>query len=110
VLQTFAEVADVTPPTVHTPPSDSRIGPPESPEQTELTLALNWVSSSVPAALIVVTPARNVEGISSWLRPQPAITADSPTRASRLRRTGTGVRPIGCAMNTTATSEVVPPR
>src|SRR5687767_6574128 len=96
----FADVADVTPPIDQTPPSESRIGPPESPEHTELTFALNCVSSSVPTAEIAVTPARSVAGTSNWFRPHPAMTAASPTRASGVRSSGIGVRPMGWGVTT----------
>jgi hypothetical protein len=44
VLQTFCEVADVMPAIAQVLPSESRIGPPESPEQTELDGGAKMVS------------------------------------------------------------------
>src|SRR5436190_14879419 len=99
----------MTPATAHTPPSDRRIAPPESPWQTALAVADDVVCSvSAVTPVIVVTPARSVEVTpASESLPHPARIAFSPTRASRLTSSGTGGRPITSGIRPTAASHAV---
>src|SRR5260221_5284584 len=93
----------------HTLPSRSRIGPRESPWHTELADAVNVVCSvNEVTAVMVATPARSVDvtpAMESF--PQPARVAFSPTRASRLSSSGTGVRPMSSGVSTTPASNAV---
>src|SRR4029453_15458851 len=79
-----------------------------SPWHTELALLLNadWRVSAV-TDVRTTTPARNVAATPVASLPQPAMTAVSPTRASRLRSSGTGVRPMSDGITTTPTSSAV---
>lgn len=98
-------VADVTPAIDQTPPWDSRIGPPESPEQTLLLLVADCVSSDVDVtAEIAVIPARRIVPKPRSSCPQPAITASSPVRASRLTSRRRGARLMSWVVMTMPTS------
>src|SRR5213592_4113921 len=99
----------MTPATAHTPPSWTKIGPPESPWQTALAVVVEvvWIVSAV-TPVIVATPARSVAAVPDPESfPQPLITAVSPARASRLRSSGFGVRPMSAGISTTPTSNDV---
>ena len=108
VLHTFAEVADVMPAITQVEPSPTRIGPPESPEHTELDGGANNVSMTVLVTFeMFVLPARSVEGALFWSRPHPTRIAGSDDRASRLVRIANGVRGSGSAIVITATSKLL---
>ena len=78
------------------------------PWHTELAVAVKVVCKvSAVTAVSVATPARSVAPGPNPSRPQPARIAVSPTRASRLSRSGIGVRPMSAGMRITPTSKAV---
>src|SRR3972149_9010742 len=98
-------LADVTPATDQAPPSDSRIGPPESPEQTPLPVDETSVSRrKAPTFERTVAAARRIVPSANWSLPHPAMTAVSLTRASRLNNSGTTGPFRSSAVITTPTS------
>src|SRR5262245_29949075 len=96
----------MTPAIAHVPPSCTKSGPPESPWQTELAVAVDvvWIVRDV-TTVMVADPARSVAAVP-WPAslPQPLMIAVSAVRASRLRSSGFGVRPMSAGISTTPTS------
>ena len=83
------------------------MGPPESPEHTELDGGAKIVcKTALVTADNTVLPARKFVDADMSSRPQPAIMAVSPTTPSRLVRIETGVRPRSSGTVITATSKL----
>src|SRR5688500_4384441 len=91
---------------VHAPPSCKKIGPPESPEHTELDGGPkgDCRKTSVTAASLVL-PARRLNVTLFSPPPHPAMMAVSPDFAARLNRTGTAARGSSSAMKIRPTSK-----
>ena len=105
MLHTFADVAEVMPAIAHVPAFGKQDRSAGIARADRARRRREDRLQQVPlTALSVVLPARRVAETSFWSRPQPAMIAVSPTRASRLVRIGTGFRGRSSAITTIPTS------